>query len=214
MAKRVLMVEGKDDQQVFMHLCGNRGLPRLDVIKPHDGVQPLLESFPVQLKASQPGDIVGLVIDADEDVASRWQSLRDRLIGLDYRDVPESALSDGTILDPPSGTLLPRVGIWIMPNNQTPGILEDFLRFLVPKGSPLFEHVISSVSAIPEGERRFTRLAEPKVLIHTWLAWQEEPGKPLGTAITARYLDPSAPQVEVLVSWLTRLFFPAGDAPR
>ena len=93
-----------------------------------------------------------------------------------------------------------------MPDNQTKGILEDFLRFLVPAGSRLFDHVTTSVATIPEGERRFSQLAEPKALIHTWLAWQEEPGKPMGTAITARYLDPNVAQVDVLVSWLKRLF--------
>jgi hypothetical protein len=114
----------------------------------------------------------------------------------------------GTILDPPIDTLLPRVGIWIMPDNQTKGILEDFLRFLVPEESRLFDHVKSSVATIPEGEKRFGQLDEPKAIIHTWLAWQEEPGKPMGTAITARYLDPDVAQVDVLVAWLKQLFFP------
>src|SRR5436190_24268592 len=31
-----------------------------------------------------------------------------------------------------------------------------------------------------------------KALIHTWLAWQEKPGRPLGLAITARYFDATA----------------------
>jgi hypothetical protein len=55
--------------------------------------------------------------------------------------------------------------------------------------------VQSSVAAIPEAERRFGPLAEPKAIIHTWLAWQKEPGKPLGTAITARFLDPNVAEV-------------------
>ena len=95
-----------------------------------------------------------------------------------------------------------------MPDNQQKGILEDFLRFLVPDGSLLFEQVKTSVASIPVAEVRFTKLAEPKALIHTWLAWQEEPGKPMGTAITARYLDANVVQVDALVSWLNRLFFP------
>jgi hypothetical protein len=206
-AKRILLVEGTDDEHVLKHLCGNRGLPLLDEIKSHGSVDQLLESFPVRLKASEDGDIVGMVIDADTNLASRWQSLRDRLVRVEYENVPMNPKPDGTILDPPVGKLLPRVGIWIMPDNQTRGILEDFLRFLVPNGSVLFEHVESSVSAIPEGERRFGLLAEPKAVIHTWLAWQEEPGKPLGTAITARYLDAGVAKVDVLVSWLNRLFF-------
>jgi hypothetical protein len=97
-----------------------------------------------------------------------------------------------------------------MPDNQTNGILEDFLGFLgflVPVGSRLFDHVITSVANIPAGERRFSHMVEPKAKIHTWLAWQAEPGKPLGTAITARYLDVGVTQVDVLVTWLNRLFF-------
>ena len=50
-------------------------------------------------------------------------------------------------------------------------------------------------------------LDEPKAVIHTWLAWQKEPGRPFGTAITARFLDPNVPEVDVLVAWLKRLFF-------
>jgi len=206
-AKRILLVEGVDDEHVIKHLCGNRNGPQLD-IKGHGGVDRLLDSIPVRLKASEDGDIVGVVIDADTDIHSRWQSLRNILIRLGYQTVTDNPSPDGSIFDPPMGTLLPRVGIWMMPDNQSQGILEDFLRFLIPTGSLLFDHVASSVAAIPEGERRFTLLAEPKALIHTWLAWQAEPGKPLGTSITARYLDPDVAQVDILISWLNRLFPP------
>ena len=95
-----------------------------------------------------------------------------------------------------------------MPDNQTKGILEDFLRFLVPPDSRLFSHVESSVATIPAEERLFGQLAQPKAIIHTWLAWQAEPGKPFGTAITAKFLDVNVAQVDVLVAWLKSLFFP------
>jgi len=206
--KRILLVEGTDDEHVLKHICGNRGVPKLDAVTPLGSVEKLLDSVPVRLKASEDGDIVGVVIDADTDLAARWQSLTARLRHAGYAAVPGNPAADGTIIEPPGGVLLPRVGIWLMPDNQTTGILEDFLRFLVPSGSALFGHVTARVAAIPEGERRFGQLAEPKALIHTWLAWQAEPGKPLGTAITARYLDPNVAQVDALVSWLKRLFFP------
>ncbi len=206
--KRILLVEGIDDEHVLKHLCGNRNVPQLDAIKEHGGVDNLLESIPVRLKASEDGDIVGIVIDADVDLQSRWQSLRNMLIRLGYQNVTETPSPEGSIFDPPIDALIPRVGIWIMPNNQSQGILEDFLRFLIPVESRLFEHVTASVAAIPEGEKRFGQLSHPKALIHTWLAWQAEPGKPLGTSITARYLDPDVAQVDRLISWLNRLFFP------
>lgn len=206
--KKILLVEGVDDKHVLMHVCDTRKVGRLDEITPQDGVDKLLENFPQYLKESDV-EALGIVIDADTDLAARWESLRNRLTDAKYEHVPKRPAPDGTILDSPGGTLLlPRVGIWIMPDNQSEGILENFLRFLVPDGSALFEHVESSIAAIPEGEQRFSQLAQPKAIIHTWLAWQEEPGKPLGTAITARYLDSTVAQVDVLVSWLKRLFFP------
>ncbi len=205
-ARKILLVEGNDDEHVMKHVCGTRGIQKLDEIKPQGNVGQLLENLPVRLKESDI-EVIGIVVDADTDLAARWQAIRDRLVKEGYPDIPTQPVLDGTILAPPVGTLLPRVGIWIMPDNQTKGILEDFLQFLIPEGSRLLKHVQSSVASIPENEQRFSQLAKPKAVVHTWLAWQQEPGKPLGTAITARYLDPDVKQVDVLVSWLNRLFF-------
>ena len=206
-ARKILLVEGADDEHVLKHLCGQRGVQKLDEITPLGSVERLLENFPVRLKESDV-EALGVVIDADTDIAARWQSLRDRLRKAGYQGVPDDPNSAGTIVSPPPKSLLPRVGVWIMPDNQTRGILEDFLRFLVPPDSRLFSHVESSVTTIPEGERLFSQLVQPKAIIHTWLAWQAEPGKPLGTAITAKFLDANVAQVDVLVAWLKSLFFP------
>ena len=210
---KILLVEGTDDEHVLKHICGNRGIPHLDEVEKYDGIEKLIESIGVRLSLlNGEGDVVGVVIDADTNIGSRWQSIRDRITDIGYQNVPDQPDSDGTILDSPSGTLLPRLGVWIMPNNQTSGILEDFLRFLVPQPNILFDHARDSVKTIPEGERRFKPLDEPKAVIHTWLAWQKEPGRPFGTAITARFLDPDVPEVDVLVAWLKRLFFPSSQS--
>ena len=100
---------------------------------------------------------------------------------------------------------MPRLGIWIMPNNQTKGILENFLQFLVPETDTLLGYARKCVTDLPQ--QLFIGDAEPKAIIHTWLAWQAEPGKPYGTAITAKFLDPTTPEADVLVNWLNRLFF-------
>ncbi|GAC1468243.1 MAG: hypothetical protein PVS3B1_23760 [Ktedonobacteraceae bacterium] len=42
--------------------------------------------------------------------------------------------------------------------------------------------------------------------LHTWLAWQEEPGTPMGQAITKRYVDASSPHALPLISWFRRVF--------
>lgn len=94
-----------------------------------------------------------------------------------------------------------------MPNNKLPGCLEDFLRFLVPDEDPLFAHVEHALDGIPPEQRRFDALKRPKAKIHTWLAWQAEPGKPFGQAISSRYLDPDLPMADVFARWLQSTFF-------
>ena len=210
---KILLVEGTDDEHVLKHICGKRGIPHLDEVEKYGSVEKLIESIEVRLPLLiEEGDVVGIVIDADTDISARWQSVRDRITNIGYQNVPDQPDPGGTILDPPAGTYLPRLGVWIMPNNQTSGILEDFLRFLVPQPNILFDHAKASVAAIPEGEQRFKPLDEPKAVIHTWLAWQKDPGLPFGTAITARFLDPNVPEANVLVAWLKRLFFPSSQS--
>ena len=53
---------------------------------------------------------------------------------------------------------------------------------------------------------RFKEAHVAKARIHTWLAWQEEPGKPLGQAITKKFFDSSAPQAQQFIDWIRNLF--------
>lgn len=204
--KRILMVEGVDDEHVLKHICGNHGVGTLD-FKVASSVEKLLETLPTTLKTS---DIhaLGVILDADTNIATRWESIKGRLATAGYQGIPDHPANDGTILVPPSPeSLLPRFGAWIMPDNTSTGILEDFLRFLVPAtGAELLSYSEHCVDGIPEPNKKFRDIDKPKALMHTWLAWQEKPGLPFGTAITARYLDPTLPQAAILVSWLKKLF--------
>ena len=72
----------------------------------------------------------------------------------------------------------------------------------------LLERAVSCVDGIPPEQRRFRDTYRSKALIHTWLAWQEEPGTPLGLAVTKRYLDADHALARQFVQWLRRLFPP------
>ena len=205
--RKILLVEGTDDEHVLKHICGNRDIPNLDDVRPHENDDDLLEDFTTRIKAStQEGDVLGVVIDADKNPSGRWQSIRNRLLEAGYGNVPDKADVSGTIVEPPDYSLLPRVGIWIMPNNVDRGKLEDFLRHLVPEDDDLIAHATDVVENLPA--RRFRDIDKPKAVMHTWLAWQNAPGRPYGTAITAGFLDANAPSADELVSWLNRLFYP------
>lgn len=210
--KKVLLVEGPDDEHVVKAFLGHRELVWLEEIKAYRGKTQLLEALPVRLKQSDIAAL-GVLIDADTDLESCWQAVRQRLIQAGYSEWPSQPDPEGTIASGPPGTLLPRVGVWLMPDNRTPGILEDFLRLLVPvAGQGLLKHAELAIETIPLGERRFVDPKRSKALIHTWLAWQEEPGRPLGQAITARFLDSSAQEAELFANWLLRLFADQEDA--
>ena len=171
--KRVLLVEGRDDEHVVKSICGRLELGVIDRIEPQDGKDPLLDTLPVKLKESDL-TVLGIILDADDDLKSRWRALSGRLRSAGYENISDTPDPEGSVFMPPENCLLPRLGIWLMPNNQVPGILEDFLRFLVPDCDALLPHVEQAVNTLPE--TRFDSLKRPKVLMHTWLAWQEEPG--------------------------------------
>ena len=45
-----------------------------------------------------------------------------------------------------------------------------------------------------------------KAVLHTWLAWQQVPGLPYGTAMRARYFRDDSPAAQAFVSWFRTVF--------
>jgi hypothetical protein len=139
-----LLVEGPDDAQVFFHLFRHYRLDNHISIQSKNGVDVLIASLRVELRRRAETRL-GIVVDADTDLAARWQALRHMLLEAEYEPVP---------LQPdPSGTILrqegrPIVGIWLMPNNVLPGMLEDFMRLLIPASDalwPMAEDIVQQV---------------------------------------------------------------------
>ena len=207
--RNILLVEGPDDEHAIGQLCRRRGIRDFDEIRPHGGKDKLLKVISTNLALAEEGDTFGIIIDADSDLASSWQSIRDRIVKSGYQGVLAEPGPEGTIIPGSDEHRLPRLGIWLMPDNQTRGILEDFLQFLVPQEHrDLLEYANNCVANLPM--RLFNDNDTTKAVMHTWLAWQSDPGKPYGTAINAKFLDPTVPEADVLVAWLKRLFFPGG----
>ena len=205
MGKRFLLVEGKDDEHVVKAIFGRHGLANLDEIIKHDGYDHLMRALPVRLQESDV-DALGVVVDADLEVQSRWDALKHRLREAGYPDLPSSPPAEGLVLAAPPDTLLPRFGAWIMPDNVVPGILEHFLATLVPPEDALYTHVETAVDTIPQFLRRFREVDLPKAKIHTYLAWQNEPGRSLGFSITRNVLQADSPSCLQVVNWLQRLY--------
>jgi hypothetical protein len=195
-----LLVEGSDDKHLVKNLLRDHGI-RLDEdleILDCRGVYRLLEeSLPTHLLGSY--NALGVIVDADLDLSTRWQSVRDRLVQSGY-DPPAEPLPEGMILT----TRRPAVGVWLMPNNLLPGTLEDFAKRLIPAEDDLWQIAESTVAALPL-PRRFVDAIERKAEIHTYLAWQQEPGTPLGLAVTKKYFQTDSSLAHLFVDWVRRL---------
>jgi hypothetical protein len=202
MGSRILLVEGQDDLHVLSALFAAHQVPQTFTLVKTEGITPLLEAVPVRLKTSDL-ERLGVVLDADEDIQARWAQLRGQLLAAGCEDVPEQPTPGGTLLRVKDG---PKVGAWLMPDNRVPGILEDFLAFLIPEQDRLLPRVRSFLESIPEEDRRCPPPRLPKAQIHAWLAVQEQPGKPLGQAITARYLDAHRGTVAPFLAWVRAVF--------
>lgn len=203
--RKRLLVEGKDDGHVIAHLLQSYQIDldhtKIELIS-KDSVTKLLEGLPVELKGSDLGQL-GVVVDADTSLPGRWEHLHHILQAAGYSGVPVGPNPDGTIIRQDD---LPVVGIWVMPNNRLPGMLEHFMRFLVSPDDALWPVAEEALERVIAEDRRFPQSHEIKALVHTWLAWQEEPGTPLGLAISKGYFDANISHARQFVAWIRQLF--------
>lgn len=199
---RLLWVEGKDDSAVVQSLCERHRVPEVFVVQPKKGVKDVLDNFYTELRAPD-AERFGVIVDANGDARARWQSIRRTLMAEGYTDVAEDLQPTGMIVS--AAPHRPVFGAWIMPDNGSPGALEEFAAALVPAGDGLWMRAGEAIDAIPEEHRRFSPVRRSKAHMHTWLAWQEHPGSPMGQAIGKGDLDAQALAAQRFIAWLRRL---------
>lgn len=198
-------------------LCKSRGLPpplgyhsdlkfRDEFVKNGQGFDGALRILKEALDQNELKNI-GIVLDADDlGPSARWHSILDIL---SFKFQPESLISTVSkhgyhIVKEEN---MPVVGIWIMPNNLGNGYLEHFLSSLIDSNDALWmhaQHTITDLMGFPFN--KFSAAKQQKALLHTWLAWQKDPGKPFGQAISAKYFDIMAGTVDPFLAWFEETF--------
>lgn len=200
---KILIVEGENDKHVLWSLCKRMSIPKnFDVkLSEHKNKSSAIEAFTAGLKSIDV-DVLAICIDADESASNTWDSLRSILHSLGFpvqREIPHRGYIGVNADDK-------KTGVWIMPNNQTGGELEDFIQQLIPPDDdlrPIAENTLTMIEN--EGKARYGN-DRAKAFIHTWLAWQKEPGKPIGQSITATYLSTDSNECVAFADWLKRVF--------
>jgi hypothetical protein len=197
-----LLVEGRDDQHVIWALCQQFNVKESFDVIDCEGIANLLKQIPQRLKQSGI-EVLGIIIDADIDLNARWQSIRD-ILTVNQFEIPDQLPEEGLIYQNADGITF---GVWAMPNNKVNGMLEDFIAFLVPNEDQLLLIADDVLHDIENRNcQKYSQNYKAKARIHTWLAWQEEPGTPLGQSITKRYLSTDQETCLRLINWLQGLF--------
>lgn len=199
-----LLVEGKDDQSVIWGLAAKFNLTENYEVIDCGNYERVIESLPVRIKSSNV-KVIGIIVDADDNLANKWESIKQSLSKLDYQ-LPAKIPIGGLIIAN-SKLFDVKVGVWIMPNNDINGKIEDFIKFLIPKKDCLSEIAENALENIESKNlNKYKPKDKAKAFIHTWLAWQEKPGNRMGTAITANYFNLDVEECNKFISWLKLLF--------
>ena len=214
-SKKVLLVEGNTEKRLIPYLMeqrdvnweggpGGSHVVRIDVA---GGPVTAPNFIGTQLKESALGAL-GVVFDADSmdgRTEDRWGQIKRRCGDLGI-DLPDEPAPGGYIITLESGV---RFGVWMMPDNRPPGMLETFLLSLLSAeeaAGGLFRHAQESLVRARELGALYREVHKDKALVHTWLAWQDQPGAQLHEAIKFRILDANSPNADGFVAWFRGLF--------
>lgn len=199
---RLLLVEGQDDKHVVLHI--QRRLKKVKAALPSfgiadkDGITELVKSIPVEIKVAD-REALGILVDANDDRIARWQSITDRLRQEGIRP-PHDIDPNGTVFDHQELGL--RLGVWLMPDNDSAGEIEDFAAKLIPESDPVWPLARQYIECIPDTHRPSKTT---KAEINAWLAGRETPRR-MGEAISKGDLSLEGSSAELFASWLRRLF--------
>ncbi|MBD2312281.1 hypothetical protein H6G20_11470 [Desertifilum sp. FACHB-1129] len=201
---KVLLVEGTNDCHVVMSLCkANQVTEGLFGIYECGSDDDVLKRLNALIVRPNPPQVIGVMLDADSSLQLRWQSIRDKLRNNHSYVLPTNPDIDGTVVERLEDK--PKLGFWLMPNNQDSGMLEDFCAKLAEPECFKFAQ-----ECVQEAQRKnivtFKAAHYSKSVIHTYLAWQDEPGYPLGKAITGLALRSDIEIAVRFTNWLNRLF--------
>ena len=91
------------------------------------------------------------MVDANDNPATRWQAISDRLASVGIQ-TPAAPHPNGTIIE--AADDMPRIGVWLMPDNQSLGELEDFVAQMIPSGDPVWPLSQDYIDGIPAVHRK------------------------------------------------------------
>jgi hypothetical protein len=209
--ERILLVEGDDDKRVLPYLIESnrivewvsRDKPFVEIVACGSVDEVLKPGFiGTQLQGSDL-QALGVLVDADLDADACWRRIKTQ-IQAQYPNIPDSLPSKGFVIQVEG---LPKFGAWVMPDNSHRGMLESFLLHLRPaSNTALLELSEKVVDLAKDAGADFIDAHRDKVQIHSWLAWQNPPGRQMHSAINERMLTEKSQLLTDFLDWFCELY--------
>lgn len=219
MAEKLLLVEGASDSSFFeaylraTRLTGVKVSPPRDLGAAANGQGNVSTLLPILIPQLSDGRItrLGIVIDADYKHkgvghGASYKRITDQLRTFGYKvPNPYPKKERRFIFKHPDG--LPSIGLWIMPDNRSDGMLEDMIAATISKKEQLtlYAYAHGVVSAIKNPLFDAT-IHSTKAEVNSWLAWQKMPGKALVSVIGDGLIDLKKGPAQSFSEWLVRVF--------
>ncbi|MEJ2792948.1 DUF3226 domain-containing protein [Iodobacter sp. LRB] len=216
-SKKKLLVEGESDKSFFQEFCKAHNLDltiTVSVATDEGGYksskQGAINTLDILLPNLYDGKLERLALIVDADQISDGNGLNNTI-----NQIAKKIQTYGFDPEParlPNGGLtfkhtdgLADFGLWVMPNNQDEGMLENWIEHCIHANDiALYQHAQTTVNAL--ATQKFKPIRQTKAKIATWLAWQEKPGEGLYYAIDGKLLDQTAPLYAGFIAWLHHVF--------
>ena len=218
-ATKILLVEGETDKSFFKKICEHLSLdttvqvaPPKDLGGTYNTKGGVANHLKILLPQLEDGQITHIAVVVDADYIKHGGGYQKTI----------NTLSD---IVEPSGFVLQRnkpvnsglyfknsdgladFGLWIMPDNQQEGMLEDWIKLCIKESEKgLFQQASQAVQKI-SSPKKFKEHLTTKVEVATWLAWQKKPGHGLYCVMDGDgLLNYESPLFKEIEQWLLRIF--------
>ena len=214
MSRSLIIVEGENDKKFIHALAARMGSAIADeLIRPAGSKSDVKSELKAQLKSTHLYNTVSVVLDADDNPDGTWQSILNILIQSGKYNVSlKTPMPAGGIIFDPKDSNDIRIGVWIMPNNQNAGMLEDFVATLMQDGDKVYEKAQNTIADLDAHREMYDHLFKhvhlSKAVIYTWLAWHDSPEQTMGQAVQKNLFDDLKLQSENcqnFISWLRQV---------
>lgn len=197
--KSVLLLEGSDDCNIIDKFCKDNAITVNFGFCRCGGDNCVLSKLDGLLRMSEIPEVIGVILDADNNVVDkRYQQIKNKVKDF-YKKLPPTMPQNGLVHTKEKG--LPKLGIWIMPNNQDNGALEEFyLKLATDIDTNFISDIIKQAES--KGLTSFKAQHKNKAIMHTYFAWQDKPGMPLHSAIDKIALNNNEDIAKAFKDWL------------